>query len=152
MISNSLSPAADPLRDLVSTVALLHYSDPSFTVSMYADRWTVDVDAGESVDDIVRLDGPDLNELLSKSVLAVRARSRQLPTPAPREEHDDLEPLMELLANTRARLSSFPLDFSFIPRTAVSPGRPWEVTVVRDGQTVVSAGATPLEALSRAVK
>ena len=151
MTSDSLTIAAGPLRDLMSSVVLLDYSHPSFTVSMHAEQWTVDVDAGESVDDIIRLEGSELSELLTRSVHEVKARSRQLFTTAPPDARDDLLPFLDLLADMRSRVSSFPLDFSYVPRSVVSPDRPWEVTVELDDQTVVSAGATAFEALSRVV-
>lgn len=144
-----LSDAADALRAVVTAITSQPDTDPSFTVSMYARKWTVDVDIGDDVDDLILVSGFDLKAVLSQVAELLDARVGEA-IPQARGD-DDIALFLDLLATTKSRLSTFPLTFAYIPRSTVVPFQPWEVILDNAvGDMVVTGGSSASEALIRA--
>lgn len=126
------------MAQLVAAVEALAYDDASLTVTMTADGWSVGLDTGEKVDDVLEWAGDDLAALLVAALDALAPREVRAPVRPARD--DDLAAALSALAALRPSAGRVGVDLAFVPRSMVTGGRAWEIVCDVSGEQTVWLG------------
>ncbi|QTE30871.1 hypothetical protein [Pengzhenrongella sicca] len=137
----------------MEVIARLEYRNASLSVEMFERHWELGIDAGDTVEDLLKWSGTDLEVLLEDAAtyLAIRPVAA-MDSGVVSGSIDDLPEFLKVLSSLRASPFELPVDVAYVPHSQVSPEAPWEVVLSTDGEMVVSGGLTALEALAGAVE